>query len=414
MRRKQKSDTRQYEKVSKVEILQNISSNPLNIVNIKHVYVDKEKNDKVQKRDIGKETNQASYMNVSRKEEDEEEEKEEQEKEQEQTNYFFKNINDSFWVSGTDSLTQEEIERKKNNKSEEAEKKKNKKEQTKNKKKSGNKNALTNGSNDEAIGVSNEKFNEMTHYDSNVFIEESNMKKKKRKKVIKNKKLKKRKSETKSKILKISKNIKNILNIMNLPKSDILEKTPNRLAKAFLHFVNGYNADIQNIVKNALYKRKYENYTTIKITGLHVYSLCKHHLLPFEGCCTIEYKPNKYILGLSKFSRIIDAYARRLQLQEDLTNDVCELLKQHLKPLYLVVTIKAKHMCVNMRGVKQHNSETITQAFCEWKNNRYVKSLTLKTEDLNSTPMKMETSIEEPQPIENQQTENENNIIKKN
>ncbi|CAD2105132.1 GTP cyclohydrolase I, putative [Plasmodium vinckei brucechwatti] len=160
----------------------------------------------------------------------------------------------------------------------------------------------------------------------------------------------------------ISINILNILKASNIPNCDILKRTNKRFAKAFLYLTEGYNMNVKNIIKKSIYKRKYKNNSLIKIKDIHVYSLCKHHLLPFEGLCDIEYNPDKYIMGLSKFSRVTDIYARRLQLQEDLTNDICNALKKYLKPLYIKVTIKAKHLCINMRGVKEHDAMTVTHA----------------------------------------------------
>ncbi|CAD2104985.1 GTP cyclohydrolase I, putative [Plasmodium vinckei lentum] len=160
----------------------------------------------------------------------------------------------------------------------------------------------------------------------------------------------------------ISINILNILKASNIPNCDILKRTNKRFAKAFLYLTEGYNMSVKNIIKKSIYKRKYKNNSLIKIKDIHVYSLCKHHLLPFEGLCDIEYNPDKYIMGLSKFSRVTDIYARRLQLQEDLTNDICNALKKYLKPLYIKVTIKAKHLCINMRGVKEHDAMTVTHA----------------------------------------------------
>ncbi|CAD2113993.1 GTP cyclohydrolase I [Plasmodium vinckei petteri] len=160
----------------------------------------------------------------------------------------------------------------------------------------------------------------------------------------------------------ISINILNILKASNIPNCDILKRTNKRFAKAFLYLTEGYNMNVKNIIKKSIYKRKYKNNSLIKIKDIHVYSLCKHHLLPFEGLCDIEYNPDKYIMGLSKFSRVTDIFARRLQLQEDLTNDICNALKKYLKPLYIKVTIKAKHLCINMRGVKEHDAMTVTHA----------------------------------------------------
>ncbi|ETB61728.1 GTP cyclohydrolase I, variant [Plasmodium yoelii 17X] len=190
------------------------------------------------------------------------------------------------------------------------------------------------------------------------------------KKIIKGERIDKKNKEDNNFIIddlekqtdKISMNILNILKASNIPNCDILKRTNNRFAKAFLYLTEGYKMSVKNVIKKSIYKRKYKNNTLIKIKDIHVYSLCKHHLLPFEGLCDIEYNPDKYIMGLSKFSRITDIYARRLQLQEDLTNDICNALKKYLKPLYIKVTIKAKHLCINMRGVKEHDAMTVTHA----------------------------------------------------
>ncbi|CRH02662.1 GTP cyclohydrolase I, putative [Plasmodium relictum] len=205
---------------------------------------------------------------------------------------------------------------------------------------------------------------------ANKNIEKNILKKIKNKKNCNNNKS----SKIENQVLGISQNIYNILNILNLPKSDILKRTNQRFAESFLYLTNGYNVDIEKLFKGSMYKRKYRNNSTIKITGIQIYSLCKHHLLPFQGVCTIEYIPNRYILGLSKFSRIVDAFSRRLQLQEDLTNDICNILKKYLKPLHVQVTIVAEHLCISMRGVKEHNSTTITHARNELKNNKYINN----------------------------------------
>ncbi|SBT00832.1 GTP cyclohydrolase I, putative [Plasmodium malariae] len=181
----------------------------------------------------------------------------------------------------------------------------------------------------------------------------------------------------KKQISDISNNIYNILLASNIPKNDILKRTYRRFAKTFLFLTEGYIADIEKLIEKSIYKRKYKNKSVIKITSIRVYSLCKHHLLPFEGNCDIEYVPNKYILGLSKFSRIVDVFSRRLQLQEDLTNDICSALKKYLKPLSIHVTIVAKHMCVSMRGVKEHDARTVTQAYYQSKNSTNVKNVNI-------------------------------------
>ncbi|SOV79318.1 GTP cyclohydrolase I [Plasmodium sp. gorilla clade G3] len=210
--------------------------------------------------------------------------------------------------------------------------------------------------------------------------------KKKIKKIINNKNKTSKSNDIEEQIINISKHIYKILNISKLPNCDILKRTNRRYAETFLYLTNGYNLDIEQIIKRSLYKRMYKNNSIIKVTGIHIYSLCKHHLLPFEGTCDIEYIPNKYIIGLSKFSRIVDVFSRRLQLQEDLTNDICNALKKYLKPLYIKVSIVAKHLCINMRGVKEHDAKTITYAsYKEEKENPTVHSLNMNcsVENLN-------------------------------
>ncbi|CAA9991027.1 GTP cyclohydrolase I [Plasmodium knowlesi strain H] len=173
-------------------------------------------------------------------------------------------------------------------------------------------------------------------------------------------------------IADISRSIKKILRSSKVPPKDILKKTGRRFSDTFLYLTKGYHMSVEKVIKKSLYKRNYKNNSVIKISGIHIYSLCKHHLLPFEGECTIEYIPNKYIMGLSKFSRVIDIFARRLQLQEDLTNDICNALGKYLKPKYLHVNLVARHLCINMRGVKEHDATTITNAYYEVKNDTCV------------------------------------------
>ncbi|KYN98043.1 GTP cyclohydrolase I [Plasmodium gaboni] len=220
-------------------------------------------------------------------------------------------------------------------------------------------------------------------------VKKKTIKKNKKKinnKIINNNNKTSKSNEIEEQIINISKHIYKILNISKLPNCDILKRTNKRYAETFLYLTNGYNMDIEQIIKRSLYKRMYKNNSIIKVTGIHIYSLCKHHLLPFEGTCDIEYIPKKYIIGLSKFSRIVDVFSRRLQLQEDLTNDICNALKKYLKPLYIKVSIVAKHLCINMRGVKEHDAKTITHAsYKEEKENSTVHSLNMdcSVENLN-------------------------------
>ncbi|EUD69092.1 GTP cyclohydrolase I [Plasmodium inui San Antonio 1] len=190
-----------------------------------------------------------------------------------------------------------------------------------------------------------------------------------------------KRAQKQAQIADIRKSINNILRSSNVPPKEILKRTSRRFSDTFLYLTKGYHMNVGKVIRKSLYKRNYKNSSLIKISGIHIYSLCKHHLLPFEGECTIEYVPNRYIMGLSKFARVIDIFARRLQLQEDLTNDICNALGRYLKPKYIHVNVVARHLCINMRGVKEHDATTVTNAYYGVKNdtrpNQAVDGLTL-------------------------------------
>ena len=130
---------------------------------------------------------------------------------------------------------------------------------------------------------------------------------------------------------------------------------------------HGYDLDPNEILKSALFKEDYNNMVIVK--DIELYSLCEHHMLPFFGKAHIAYIPNGYVVGLSKIPRIVDAFARRLQVQERLTDQIVDALWTSLKPLGVAVVIEAVHMCMMMRGVEKQNSATTTSAFRgEFKN----------------------------------------------
>ena len=140
-----------------------------------------------------------------------------------------------------------------------------------------------------------------------------------------------------------------------------LVKTPERASKAMQFLTHGYDLSPDDIIKSALFKEDYNEMVIVK--DIELYSLCEHHMLPFFGKAHIAYIPNGHIVGLSKIPRIVDAYARRLQVQERLTQDVLQCIERTLKPMGVAIIIEAAHMCMMMRGVQKQNSVTTTSAF---------------------------------------------------
>ncbi|MDP5100007.1 MAG: GTP cyclohydrolase I FolE [Nonlabens sp.] len=140
-----------------------------------------------------------------------------------------------------------------------------------------------------------------------------------------------------------------------------LLKTPERAAKAMQFLTSGYDLDPAAILKGAMFAEDYNDMVIIK--DIELYSLCEHHMLPFFGRAHIAYIPNGHIVGLSKIPRIVDVFARRLQVQERLTHDILECIDSTLKPLGVAVVIEASHMCMMMRGVQKQNSSTTTSGF---------------------------------------------------
>ncbi len=144
-------------------------------------------------------------------------------------------------------------------------------------------------------------------------------------------------------------------------KRDGLVKTPERAAKAMLFLTQGYKQDAEEILRGAMFKESYDEMVIIK--DIELYSLCEHHMLPFFGKAHIAYIPNGHIVGLSKIPRVVDVFARRLQVQERLTHDILECINNTLKPKGAAVVIEASHMCMMMRGVQKQNSVTTTSGF---------------------------------------------------
>ncbi len=144
-------------------------------------------------------------------------------------------------------------------------------------------------------------------------------------------------------------------------KREGLLKTPIRAAKAMQYLTQGYDLNPSEILKSAMFKEDYSQMVIVK--DIEVYSLCEHHLLPFFGKVHIAYIPDGHIVGLSKLPRVVDAYARRLQVQERLTNEIRDCIQDTLKPKGVAVVMECSHLCMQMRGVQKQNSVTTTSAF---------------------------------------------------
>lgn len=145
------------------------------------------------------------------------------------------------------------------------------------------------------------------------------------------------------------------------PNRDGLLKTPERVAKALQYLTHGYDLNAAEILKSAMFKEEYSQMVIVK--DIEVYSMCEHHMLPFFGKAHIAYIPNGHIVGLSKIPRVVDVFARRLQVQERLTNEIRDCIQETLQPAGVAIVIECKHMCMSMRGIQKQNSVTTTSAF---------------------------------------------------
>lgn len=140
-----------------------------------------------------------------------------------------------------------------------------------------------------------------------------------------------------------------------------IAKTPERAAKAIQFLTQGYKQDAAAILRSAMFKEDYSEMVLVK--DIELYSLCEHHMLPFFGKAHVAYIPNGHIVGLSKIPRVVDVFARRLQVQERLTLEIRDVIQETLQPLGVAVVVEAQHLCMMMRGVQKQNSVTTTSAF---------------------------------------------------
>lgn len=145
------------------------------------------------------------------------------------------------------------------------------------------------------------------------------------------------------------------------PDREGLEKTPERVAKAMQFLTQGYDQDPDALLRKALFKEEYSEMVIVK--DIELYSMCEHHMLPFFGKAHVAYIPNGTIVGLSKIPRVVDAYARRLQVQERLTIEIRDAIQRVLNPKGVAVVLECSHMCMQMRGVQKQNSTTTSSAF---------------------------------------------------
>jgi GTP cyclohydrolase I len=144
------------------------------------------------------------------------------------------------------------------------------------------------------------------------------------------------------------------------PTRDGLQKTPHRVDRAFRYLTSGYRMDAAQILNGALFDVAYDEMVIVK--DIEVFSLCEHHLLPFFGKCHVAYIPDGKVIGLSKIPRLVDMFARRLQVQERLTMDVADTINNAIKPKGVAVVIEAQHLCLFMRGVEKQNSVAVTSS----------------------------------------------------
>jgi len=177
---------------------------------------------------------------------------------------------------------------------------------------------------------------------------------------------------------KLSDNYSKILGLLGEDLTrEGLEKTPVRVAKAMQFLTHGYNLEPEEIIRSAMFKEEYQQMIVVK--DVEIFSLCEHHLMPFFGKAHVAYIPRHHITGLSKIARVVEAYARRLQVQERLTTQIKNCIQNTLNPLGVAVVIEAQHMCMQMRGVQKQHSITTTSDFT----GAFLKSSATRAEFFN-------------------------------
>lgn len=162
-----------------------------------------------------------------------------------------------------------------------------------------------------------------------------------------------------------------------------LQKTPLRMAKAMQYLTHGYHINPDDIIKSAMFNEEYQQMVLVK--DIEVYSMCEHHLLPFIGKAHVAYIPNGRITGLSKVARVVEAFARRLQVQERLTTQILNCINDTLQPLGVAVVIEARHLCMAMRGVQKQNSVTTTSSFT----GAFIKNMKTREEFIHLIGVKL-------------------------
>ena len=178
--------------------------------------------------------------------------------------------------------------------------------------------------------------------------------------------------------LQIAQHVKEILALLGEnPEREGLLKTPERVAKSLQFLTKGYQEDGVGIVRQAIFDEEYQQMVLVK--DIELYSMCEHHMLPFLGKCHIAYFPNGKITGLSKLARVVETFARRLQVQERLTVEIRDCIQEALNPLGVAVVIEATHTCMQIRGVQKSNAITTTSAF----SGAFLKSEKTRNEFLN-------------------------------
>jgi GTP cyclohydrolase I len=144
------------------------------------------------------------------------------------------------------------------------------------------------------------------------------------------------------------------------PHREGLERTPSRVARALAYLTRGYAEDPKTVINNALFTEQYSE--MILVRDIDFYSLCEHHILPFFGKAHVAYLPRNHIVGISKIARLVEVFARRLQVQERMTTQIAKTIDEHLKPLGVAVVLEGEHLCMRMRGVEKPNSFVVTSA----------------------------------------------------